>query len=430
MEKKNVHKFELIIGDGGREMQNAFLPIRWCVNKQTIDHIQEQGVVINPHVLIVVAGNGRYGRSETRYLAPLSDMMTYVSFHCPGVNKVHGVIVAAPCLVAKASEKLLREVFLEKTAGNYDTDLLSLNTEVGKRELREFPICARRNSRRNSFTTKIVSVGSTEQEVDIPRELFAVPPKWEEKWVNRWFRRPPVDECEYRRRRVVAYTVQPIVYPVAAAGWLGVVVVASIMRFGYATLLLLSGVRPNWGGAYFHPTKLNEEIRIPGNGMLTCPKSRFGRLYFLLPLTPSYIIVATAVTSLYAALNMATSEVDWVWVAAFVGQHAVGVPILSFLSIFGLLKVFHWLDRVSFRGSFTWYRNWKSSRQDTQWRTQCRNQDASEERARQELELLLCREGPVAVPDLRADIYALPEEKRTIRLRFYAVKAKICRPFA
>lgn len=58
-------------------------------------------------------------------------------------------------------------------------------------------------------------VGSCEAQVTIPEVFFASSPdtgfkKYWHKWVNRWFTTRPTDECVFRKRAILATTLQPV----------------------------------------------------------------------------------------------------------------------------------------------------------------------------------------------------------------------------
>lgn len=60
-------------------------------------------------------------------------------------------------------------------------------------------------------------VGYVEAIVDVPKELFAEKPEqgikkliWQ--WTNSWYDYSPVDECEYRKRKIWAFTLKPILW--------------------------------------------------------------------------------------------------------------------------------------------------------------------------------------------------------------------------
>ena len=404
-------KLELIIGDGSAEMHNASLPIRWCLDQNTISALKDRGVH-DPHILLVVLGHGHYGRNEKRYLIPLGEMMTYISFYCPGVNKVYGSIVSS---TNNRGGKELRDFFLTRTNLSYDTDVIySDGTMIPYR-----CFC------------------STMQKVVIPQELFANPPEWERKWVNLWFRSRPIDECDYRRRRVFAYTVQPIPMAtlVAVIGIATVVAgaVVSVAKILYALFLLSLGVKKVNLEPIVQPLEMNvTDVRVYRSGTWTLAKWKWGRAFFLLPFTPLYVLLAFCGVFLF--FSMGDSTADWREAIFITALYAVLLP-------FTLLLCFYWRGKIwkfnipvfsSMKERIVeWMKKWgqnKEMKLRKMWNKEKSLQAARRSLQYSAMEVLLCKDGPAV--DLRADITALPKEKRSLRLHFYAIKAKICRPFA
>ncbi len=407
-------KMELIIGDGGAEMHNASLPVRWCINQGIINTLKKLNVQ-DPHVLLVVVGHGHYGRNETRYLTPLGDMMTYVLFRCPGVNKVYGTIVADP-----KGGKRLRDIFLTKTDGDFNTDVISADDKINH----SF-------EGHNSCTYDAIS------EVVIPEELFGNPPKWERKWVNLWFRSRPIDECDYRRRRIIAYTIQPIVMAFAAIALgifaIGIIVFLSTVKIFYALFLLSLGFKK----VNLRPLLEPFEDKISAIGVdnaptWTLPRWKGRRLFFLVPFTPFYVFLAFCGIFLFSSDTRTLQEI-----AMNTGIYAVLLPFLTLLCFY---LIGHILSEPRkgvkrFAGNLLSSIKWKIAVRMAILDAKTRKEDREQtlrilEKSRQyeAMQTLLCKDGPVS--DLRADIDALPEEKRSMRLYFYAIKAKVCRPFA
>lgn len=404
--QKSRLKLELIIGDGGTEMHNASLPVRWCVDQKTIDALEASGRS-DPHILLVVIGKGRYGQNEKRYLVPLGDMMTYVSFYCPGANKIYGAIVAH-----YDGRKGLQSLLLMKTYRSYDTTVIDTDGEI----------------RRDSNLQSYIICNTSAQEVVIPKELFADPPEWEQRWVNLRYRSQPIDECDYRRRRAFAYTIQPFLMLFLlffeAAEATGMI----LIRTAYATLLLSLGFRKVNLKPILHPFDMKTSaVKAYNVGRWTVPKRGKGiERFLLLPLTPLYVLLAFCGWYIYDAVT-STSIVDERAVAINTVLYAVLNPFVIFLSICGAMRLFSPVhDKVT-----SWMDRWsdkRSGKKSEQRRAKNALETLRESQRYAAMQVLLCKDGPT--DDLRADISALPEEKRSLRLHFYAVKAKMCRPFA
>ncbi|MDP3785233.1 MAG: hypothetical protein Q8R12_04170 [bacterium] len=180
-----------------REVQNASLPIRWCVEKAAFEALRQRGIK-NPHLLLVI--KPQRGGREFRHLVPLEQMVQYVSFSKPGENMVFATIVWN--LDGEVGK--LREYYLKRSGGSYDTDAIGSDGQLY--ELRN-------------------SLGSANLTIEVPEEAFAKePPEWEKKWVNYCFEEEPIDQCHYRKRKwLFAYPIQPFLMLIFVTCMLGVV---------------------------------------------------------------------------------------------------------------------------------------------------------------------------------------------------------------
>ena len=214
------------------EVQSASVPVRWCVTQDTFEFLKGKEAK-NPHILLVTTNGSKIG-GEERYLVPLDHMMHYVRFRNPGENKVFAMIVWD----YRGKWVALWNRYLRKVEGWYQTNVIAYakpDDDEPDRMLAELqpPV-----------------IETAELTVEVPQEVFAKePPKWEQAWVNAMFRDPPRDQCDYRRRRIVAYTVLPL--------WkFGAVMPFRWVAFGF---LLLTG---NWKAArspLYHPFKDDTE---------------------------------------------------------------------------------------------------------------------------------------------------------------------------
>ena len=76
-----VNPFELTIG-GPEGIDNADVPVRWCITPRFIDKMEEDGVK-DPHILLV-SFNPITNEEVSRTLTPLAELMTYVRFYQAG----------------------------------------------------------------------------------------------------------------------------------------------------------------------------------------------------------------------------------------------------------------------------------------------------------------------------------------------------------
>ncbi|MEK7565239.1 MAG: hypothetical protein AAB501_03320 [Patescibacteria group bacterium] len=94
-----------------------------------------------------------------------------------------------------------------------------------------------------------VVIAATVVDFVVPEQLFAEKPRnrfenaiW--SWVNLWFDGEPNDECDYRRRKIFAFTLQPIIFLVASAIYASIVFLGSLAVFfcGYRPKNILQEV--------------------------------------------------------------------------------------------------------------------------------------------------------------------------------------------
>lgn len=165
-----------------KEITGATIPIRWCIEKDSLNafkaRIAEEHIK-DPYLLLVIVS----GSSVEHLLAPFDQMMEYVQLRHPGENKIFAAVVWDE----KGYKGLWRR-FIKRENGSYNNVLV-----FGK-----------------FFDPPFLSIGKAELTIDVPVELFAKkPPAWEQRWVNFFFETKAKDQCQYRRRRILAYSAQP-----------------------------------------------------------------------------------------------------------------------------------------------------------------------------------------------------------------------------
>lgn len=213
----------------GTEAQGSVVPIRWCVSKGDLAKIADN-VAAGTRLYLAMIIIDPHGR-EKRRLFPLENMMEYVYFQAPGKNTV----VAKVIKVSSRHEygNVWDEV-LSKRNGHYETTIYSRHSYTWN----------------NSFGTihdgeDNEIVFSAAVDVIVPETAFAKePPEWEKKYVHLIWRTPALNQCEYRRKRIFAYTVQPIILVLGAA--LGLIIVPLV----YAVLLVVGVLGPAIFGYY------------------------------------------------------------------------------------------------------------------------------------------------------------------------------------
>jgi hypothetical protein len=382
------------------------IPITWCIGKELKEEIQDS--VKDYSVLIITApltpNESGSSKTEWRTIVPLKDMMAYVTFLRPGSNRIFVTLVSK-----QRFDSSDREHFLMRRGEKWREDVLSYVNQAENGEL-----IVHSESGVSQY-----SRAKAYCDIDMPKECFAkAPSKWLCKWVNLFWPEAPVDQCAFRKRALLAFSVQPPAVLVMGAMILAAVI--GILAFRllaalFLTLFACKGV--DWTPIYRPFGHDVETVDVWTN-------VRGSHLYFpKLPFTMSYVFVVIPFLLLSCSicylfgidLRYGFHMLLWfLGSAAIMLIFAVVFP-LSVLALdwvlFDLLKLTwlndHWL--------FRWmeYRENRTAEREA-WQKL---------RARHEAALLACRMSNYK------KVNDLPWRKRTLRLRFKGTKAKVCRPF-
>jgi len=186
-----IDKFELIIGDAGGKIDNGDVPIRWCITKEYVESLEEQGI-IDPHVLIASYAPRTKGEDKNftkemdRRMVPLTELMTYLRFTRAGKAKVYGII-----LDGSEGRKELHNKYM-KVGWEGRPEIVDTYDDVLHNDM---DFC----------------VTTTSEIVEIPANVFGKEPSpWMKWYVNLWHEKngKVVDECHYRQRFLLAFTLK------------------------------------------------------------------------------------------------------------------------------------------------------------------------------------------------------------------------------
>jgi len=186
--------FKLLVGDEDGKIENADVPVRWCINKGMIKHIEDQGIK-DPHILLTTT-NVTNDREMCRVIAPISQLTSYVRFTKAGNMKIHAWIVDMdseaydiPFNIANNQKKKNKHIFgffQQKKHGYYRTDLYLDDDEV--------------------YDDVDGLSDHIDMDIIIPSEAFgAEPPAWLKWFANLWHDdvRDP-DQCLFRQRLLIS----------------------------------------------------------------------------------------------------------------------------------------------------------------------------------------------------------------------------------
>lgn len=251
-----------LILDTARAVHEPSLLLQWCVKRETIEHLRELKVE-DPHLFIVIVDD-RGG--EHREVVPLDQLRKLVYFYRPGLHEIHATIVwptSDRMEIAQMRRELLKVSSYRDPMhryenrvvnGTYDYDgtfRLDINwwserpeylewrrslppppeevepeegeeseesglalveeSEEEERDEVEFRFTRQLDSDAIRTGTYAKTFGYAKTFLQVADGYFAKEPSaWEKWWVNLWFGGEAAhDQCHFRRRRLVAYTLQP-----------------------------------------------------------------------------------------------------------------------------------------------------------------------------------------------------------------------------
>jgi hypothetical protein len=394
---------KLFIAEEEGRIQSPSVPLRWCVDGDTLTMLREERNLANAQLLIV---NVVDGLEISRHLAPLDDMMIYLPFYRAGENLILATIVCGDKLT---------ENFLKKRSKQYYPCVLSCGGDK-----------------------LIVGREMAELEVIVPLEVFAKkPPDW--KWTNLWFETKPKDQCHFRRRRFLAYTIQPIcvaIYLLAklfiALTTIPFLLSCGMRKIDFKPLFHLWNLDSSdiWYYVSFNP--INSVFWNSNYEKYRDRKSR----YYLIPFTP--ILCLPVLTYFYffpPVPNTATVTVT-VWdlifatgkLAILISISFIGLKFLGYLigkigclqlnSLDGLIE---WLDK---KGQEKRERKRKKAKKEEEERLRIEREEGV--KIEEELQVIVCTNKAI---DFAPKLDALPLHKRTFSLKFLQTKAKVCKTF-
>lgn len=415
--------------------ENPTIGVRWCLDpkdKQTLRDLKAP----NPHVLILV----KYENSslEDRQLLPLGAAMTFITFRLPGKHRIF-----ARLFWGEKVEKI-QEFFLDRQSRYiYSNNVLNYEGNAFRSGLGAIE---KWDGYKYMVDSGYTLIDHFEMDVEVGKEHFAKePPQWLKRWVNMPYVYEPADQCQFRKRMLFAFTLQPpltLLYIIvrsisclALAFW-GILVCARGLTLRPMFHPFASEVGDVWPkirrGESYHPASRSAWILEDKNG-----KERIWT-FFVSPLF--FLIVFVVLTALGWYFEMGYMQLisigaAWFWSESVkLVQWINPLVVLNIvLAVAGIVFAFFIIDR-----SLGWYQRKKVNKNASKRKLEAdpeyqsaRKREAEEKRLKSlqdAFEYLQCPADPQ--PALKVDIKALPPERRTLRLRFLDLKRSVCRPYA
>lgn len=209
----------LVVNGGSTVLDAATIPVEWHLSDKLIEKKPQYVVICDHETTLSYLKNEGKTYFGNRYFCKVTELAKYLQLFTSGT---HHLVVMVFC---GSSAERDAQSYLKKGRNGRTWDEPIWHTDLQDQ----------RYDREVTFF-----------EFEVPKELFAEKPEtgfsaliW--KWVNGWYDKKPIDECEYRKRKIYAFTIKP---PLFLILW----TIVSILGTLYTTLgsffLLFFGYRP------------------------------------------------------------------------------------------------------------------------------------------------------------------------------------------
>lgn len=191
--------FRLKIASVDMTIVSPTVPVRWCLDKDFLGGLDLQEREELFVLLAVRRKDGGSSDNEQRDIVPANLLERYLVFRQPGEYAVMGMLLKSRSYQDDRGFYSAKAVLWNKYGSEDSHWKLSGIHWRGDGE----PVWG--SSQPNSVGDPSFLI------VDVPANCFAPEPAaWEKKWVNLLLKNPLVDQCAFRRRRLFAYTLQPL----------------------------------------------------------------------------------------------------------------------------------------------------------------------------------------------------------------------------
>lgn len=371
------------------DASSGAIAVSWCVSKNVLQYLADRQIT-DPQLIIVISPSESNPRSspfkELRKVVPLKDLVAYLELPCPGENNIWAMI--STCHNRRSS----RRYYLERSHNLYYNDLITPDGADWAENIRAMVA---------EWKEEVPNMLFGPLPVDVPQECFAPePPEWEKAWVNHFFLNLSPDQCHYRRRRLFAYSIQPLIM-------LGNL----FLRFLLVLFACLVGARNLSLRYLLHPLTygLSAAVGVCGGGSYFVEAEKF---HTENGITKAYRKYESELKNfLWEIRRLPLMPLVWLPFVICAYFHVLHILLLAIgvLIVFLILVVcVVWLTSEGFE------RIWdKLLTSKTLW--YLRDDEAK---------LLTCdtNQDPKSLSDL-------PAKHRTIKLRYYDLKSKVCKPF-
>lgn len=399
---------KVLINGGKSEIVSATIPVEWRFSEGDLEKKPTQILIFeqNETEKNDEYRSPNYGR---RYVCPVVNAVFYLQLFSPGYHRIM-------VLAIDGSDE----------DGN---GFIKSRLEQGSRDIYNLPIDWEM-AEPGKYSLPIVAAQIVE--FRIPEQgLFAERPRgwfgqfvWD--WVNRWFDYPPRDECQFRRRMIFAFTLQPPMFLVGMFFkylFSGLIVVPYILLASLTVLFF--GYRPKplqLTAAFFYDRDDLDVTKYRKHKLWRRERGPLGDKNVYLPITPFEI------TALIAPFCL------WYFFSKYVGT-ALFWLAMTMLGIAFFVVFLPMCWSLATKLDLTASSDQLERRRKRQEKIQ---QEEKDRRARfeEEYQNWLRRSFGLNRPAADGDIFALPKPRsvtgrvvQVFQVGFNVLKAKVCRPY-
>lgn len=196
------NQVKLVLNGGKKVLDSATVPVEWYFSKKVIKQSPKSIVFIDLTQKELNEGGKLLGCGGERHIFRIKDRNQFIQFNTHGSHKILVLVFSED-----VKDKNLINSVHQKFFGNYQNTMFPNNIEElisGKKKQLDL-------GNRKVIAAEII-------DIEIPEGLFADKPKSKfgkkvYEWVNDWHEiKEPRDECEYRNRKIFAFTLKPILW--------------------------------------------------------------------------------------------------------------------------------------------------------------------------------------------------------------------------
>lgn len=187
---------KVVINGGSEVLDSATIPVRWGFSEELVEE--------NPQYVAIVDIKGKslsdlksendfkFYSNDVLFIGKTKELAAYIPMKSPGKHT------------------FLIYVFCGETMGDA-SDYIDLYVKDHNPQTFFF------NNLEEGGVLADGAVYVIATDFEVPDELFAHKPKkgfgrliW--SWVNKYFKKDPIDQCQYRKRKILAFSIQPFIF--------------------------------------------------------------------------------------------------------------------------------------------------------------------------------------------------------------------------